>query len=128
MWRSKFATDGATFKHVQRLTALRRQYAPLRRGDLHFTWASAHTGAESDAGMLAYERRYEGETVLVVLNTSARQTSATTLNGAAMAVGFAPGTGLVDVYGTAGETFTVAGDGTVEISVPPLSVRVLVAR
>lgn len=133
MWRSGFKRDGATYKYTQRLLRLRRDLAPLRRGDLHFTWASRNTGTEADAGILAYERRYKGETVLVVLNTSAQQTSTTALDGAAMPVSFAAGAVLTDVFagfggGAEGDAFTVAADGTVQVSVPPLGARILVAR
>jgi len=126
-----FDTNSPTFQHIAELTDLRRELAPLRRGDLTLTWTSDRADDERDAGILAFERSHQGETVLVVINTHAQRASRTRApdadGGEAMSVSFASGTVLTDVA-NGGETFTVAADGTVNIEVPPSSGRVLVAQ
>ncbi|MCA9540571.1 MAG: hypothetical protein KC620_16840, partial [Myxococcales bacterium] len=81
MWQTGFGTDGETFRHVQKMIRLRKTYAPLRRGDLRFVRTSNHRAGDAspppDAGILAFERSYQGETALVVFNTHPTQTSRT---------------------------------------------------
>lgn len=127
-----FTRTTPTFQHIKRLAELRRELAPLRRGDLTLRWASDRTGDARDAGILAFERHHRGETVLVVINTheqKASQTRAPDDDGAqAMTVSFPPGTTLVDRFANDGTTFTVDADGTLTIDVPPASGRILVAQ
>jgi neopullulanase len=52
----------STHEHVKRCIALRHAHPALRRGD--FTWLFA------GSGVVAYGRRLETETLIVVLNTS----------------------------------------------------------
>jgi alpha-amylase len=131
MWlRNGFDTTGETFRHTKRLIELRKQYAPLRRGDFVLRWTSERSGNEQDAGIVAFERSYSGQTVLVVVNahaTKTSETSATTLGGGHMPVSFAPGTRLVDVF-HGSEEFVVGSDGTINVSVPARSGRILVPR
>jgi cyclomaltodextrinase len=56
--------DQDLLAHVRRCIALRKEHPALRRGD--FTWLFA------EQGMLAYGRRVEAETMLVVLNVTDR--------------------------------------------------------
>ncbi|QKI82634.1 alpha-glycosidase [Kroppenstedtia eburnea] len=56
--------DRELLAFVQRLTAIRREVAPLRRGDYR-TWS-----ADGEKGLYAYLRRHGGESVGVVLNNS----------------------------------------------------------
>ena len=120
LWPSGFATDGDVFQHVAALTALRAELAPLRRGDLQIRWATDRVADEEDAGILAFERAYEGEIALVVINTSDSATSHTAYQGSAMAVGFAPGTALKEVFPPGStRTWTVGADGTVAIELGP---------
>ncbi len=132
MWLNDgFNTEGETFRHVQRLTSLRRELAPLRRGSFDLRWTTPRTGSEQDAGIVAFERTYNGETVLVVVNahpTNTSETSATSLGGGDMPVSFSPGTTLVDLYADSGDTFTVNSSGEINISVPARSGRILVAQ
>ncbi|MBI5509292.1 MAG: hypothetical protein HY903_11120 [Deltaproteobacteria bacterium] len=123
--RSGYATDGATFRFLQTLIGLRRTYVALRRGDTRFVWASEHTGNETDAGVLAFERVAGGERLLVVINTHATKTSDTTYLGETLQVGFAPGTVLVDLLAGDHTRYVVAADGGLRLSVPPHGARLL---
>lgn len=127
-----WSTNNPTYLHIQKLTRLRQAYPALRRGDLSLTWTSDRTGSERDAGILAFERSYEGQTALVVINTHELQTSETRapddLGGDALMTSFSGGTVLVDVFSDSRETFTVAGDGSITVPVPLLAGRVLVPQ
>lgn len=57
-WRS---FDEATFKHCQRLIALRKEHAALRQGAVHFVDSGA-------SGLLHYWRNAGRERVLVAVN------------------------------------------------------------
>ena len=119
-----------TYQHIKKLNELRAELAPLRRGDFVVRWSSERTGQEQDAGILAFERNYDGETVLVVVNThpgKSSTTSATDLGGGNMTVGFDAGTTLVDRWDE-DYTVTVGGDGTVAVEAPPRSGRILVRQ
>ncbi len=133
MWKSGYATDGPTFRHVQKLTALRRDYAPLRRGDFTIRWSTDHVADEQDAGIYAFEREYKGERILVVINahgSHAARTSATDTGGGEMTVGFPAGTRLVNVFEDAdpNDEAVVSGNQTVNIVVPARGGKVFVAR
>ena len=124
-----FDTTHPLYEHISRLTALRKQYAPLRRGEFEIRWSSERTEGEEDAGIFAFERVYEGERVLVVVNTHKTKSSRTTavsLGGGAMTVGFAPGTLLEDIWG--GGEVRVEADQTVTIEVPQQSSRLFVVK
>ena len=130
LWRSAYRTDGETFQYMKKLIALRKQLAPLRRGTVEFRWSSDRNGMEEDAGILAFERSYNDERVLVVINTQdegeGSEMGATRgPDGVAMQVGFAPNTQLVDRLNADQASFKVSADGTVVVSVPPRSARVL---
>lgn len=128
MWRSGFRTDGETFRHLQRLIRLRKKYAPLRRGSVEFRWATDHVGDEPDAGLLAFERVYRDERVLVIINTHDARTARTRLGpDEVLRTGFAAGTRVVDVLND-GETYTIGGGGTLDVQVPPRGARILVPR
>ena len=121
-----FDTGNDDFAYVQSLIAMRREHDALRRGDLTVTWASAGAPGDEDAGILAFERAAGGDRVLVVLNTSDDGESATCATGTCMETSFAPGTVLRDVApGSDGATFTVAGDGTIEVTVAARGGRLL---
>lgn len=132
MWLNDgFNTGGETFRHIQRLIELRKELAPLRRGDFQLRWTTPRTGDEQDAGIVAFERTYHGERVLVVVNTHqtrTSETSATSLGGEPMVVGFPAGATLVDLLSDDQQTFTVSQNQQVTISVPPQEGRILVVR
>lgn len=127
LWTTGFDTDGEVFQHVAALTRLRAELEPLRRGDLAFTWTTDRVDGEEDANILAFERSYDGSTVLVVINTSDSNTSHTAYEGNAMPVDFAPGTVLKEVFPEGStNSWTVDGDGKVTIEVGPRDGVVLV--
>lgn len=127
LWTTGFDTDGDLFQHTAALTALRKAYAPLRRGDFTLKWVTDRVSGEEDSNILAFERSYDGESVLVVINTSDDHESRTAFEGNAMPVSFAPGTELVEVFPVGSDrAYTVGGDGTVTIDVGPRDGVVLV--
>ena len=127
-----FATDHAQFKYTAGLIEMRKEHAALRRGRLEPRWSTTIAGPRRDAGIFAFERIATEETALVVLNASGQPSEAcapTAEGGACVKTSFAGGTVLVDVMPSSdGKTFTVAGDGTVNVSVPAFTGRVLVER
>ena len=115
LWPSGFDTSGTLFQHVSRLNALRRELAPLRRGDFTLRWVTDRTGGEEDAGIVAFERAYDGERVLVVINVHDDHPSHTSFGGADMPVGFPAGTRLREVFPGNARTWTVSSAGTVRV-------------
>jgi glycosidase len=129
LWDTGYDTQNATFQHIQRLIALRKQYAPLRRGNLQLRWVSDRTANEEDAGIYAFERTYQGETVLVVGNASDTNTAQTSFNGSAMQTSFAAGTALKNVFqdDDPNDSFVVGAGGTLTVRLPPRGGKILVA-
>jgi glycosidase len=132
LWWSGYDTQNPTFRHLRALIDLRKQYAPLRRGDLTVRWSTENVGDEQDAGIFAFERTLGGETVLVVVNSrdAAAETSSTTLGGSDMLTSFAPGTVLTNVLEDEdpNDSFTVDAEGRVRIPLPPRGGKILVAQ
>lgn len=139
MWRGNperqlppYDTTNETFVWIKTLIDLRKQHAPLRRGDLTLRWTTDATTNEDDAGMLAYERSHGGETVLVVINTSectaSRQRSRTSADGEVMQTSFAQGTVLKNVLpdADAQDRFTVGAGGALDAQVPCRGAKILV--
>jgi alpha-amylase len=128
-----WATDHDTFNLVKDLIALRKDHVALRRGDVVVRWATETADRRTDTGIFAFERVHPEETVLVVLNTAGDQDSTTCAppadGGACMETGFTAGTTLVDLApGGGGDTFTVAADGTLSVTVPARGARILTPR
>ena len=128
-----FATDHETFKLVQGLIAMRKDLPALRHGTVSPLWSTTVSGARRDAGIFAFERSVTtpmAQTVLVVLNTSDQASESCnpqSEGGACLDTTFPPGTVLTDVMpGGGSQTFTVGAGGTIAVSVPPRSGRVLV--
>jgi len=127
-----YDTTNATFQLIRTLTGLRKQYAPLRRGDFTLRWTTDSTGSEGDAGMLAYERVYRGERVLVAINTrecgSGPAHSVTALGGNRMQTGFAAGVQLKNVLpdSDGNDQLTVGSGGEVEVKVACRGAKILV--
>ncbi len=126
---SPWNLDSPTFLHTQKLIGLRKAHAPLRRGNFEFLWHSTRAGNERDAGILAFQRTYQGQRVVVVINTHEGKESHTQApdeeGGGRMQTAFPSGTRLVDVLNPE-DTFTVAANGELAIGVKPLSARILV--
>jgi alpha-amylase len=132
MWKTAYATDGATFKWMQKLTGLRKKFSALRRGDQFVVWSTDHNGSEDDAGIFAFERRGgdagDKAYALLVFNTQAMHDSSTSDGTTVMKVSPPPGTTtLVDVL-NGGPSATVAADGTLNIKLPKLSAVLLVPQ
>ena len=127
-----FATDHPAYALVQGLIAMRKEHPALRRGAVAPVWATTQAGARRDAGVFAFERVAPEETVLVVLNASDQPSEScapVAEGGACLRTSLPAGATLTDVMpGTDGKTFTVRADGTVPVTVPPRSGRVLVKR
>ena len=133
MWLSGYDQSGETYQYTKRLIALRKELIALRKGDLTFRWASENNAQEIDAGMLAYERTYDNQKVLVVMNTQdpeevQEDRLTQDANQQGMTVGFAPGTVLIDRLHNDGAEFTVDANSQVVISVPPRVTRILVPK
>ena len=93
------------------------------------TWSTDRVGDESDAGIFAFERAGgdAGDAyALVILNTHRGHDSAPTFEGASMAVSQGGGAVLVDAL--TGQEFSVASDGTLAPTVPPLGAMILVPQ
>ena len=124
-----YDTGGPTFQWVQRLTGLRTAYPALRRGDAKVVYSTPHTGDEPDAGIFAYERT-GGDTptyALIVLNTNQVHDSRTAFENVAMQVSAPKGAVLVDVLGSK-QTYTVANDGTLDLTLAPVTGLLLVPQ
>jgi len=128
LWNSGYDTSNETFRHISAMAALRAQYAPLRRGDLKIIWSTDHTGDEEDAGILAFERTYKNETVVVVLNTNKSHDSSTSFEGSVMKTALAAGTSLRDVFPGRSSTYTVGSGGELKITLAPQTAAVLVRK
>jgi glycosidase len=68
----RFDVTSATFRHVRQLTKIRAKHAALRRGEQFPRWADPN-----GAGIYAFSRIYEGQEVLVVINTAKETRGAT---------------------------------------------------
>ncbi|MFK7991123.1 MAG: alpha-amylase family glycosyl hydrolase, partial [Sandaracinaceae bacterium] len=120
LWGSGYRTDGATFQHIARLTRIRRHYDALRYGDFQTRWVNDRTGDESDAGMLAFERRTDsGDYALVVINARGDKRGRTGFEGDTMTVTAPAGSELRDVLGTEGRSYTVGADGSLDVELGP---------
>lgn len=134
LWAKNYDTSGETFRFIASVLDVRRRYEALRRGDMEFKmWTEDQNGA-GNPGILAYERFIPDSSaprVLVVINThddAAKETIDP--QGQAMAVGYAPGTVLVNVHADADPTdeVTVASDGTVRLSLGPRAGKIFVPK
>ncbi len=126
MWlEAGFDETAPTFRLVQQLLALRRRSPALRYGTLETRYLATTGGADpepaEDAGMMAWERAYEGERVLVVIN-SAIQGSV-----ARIRTGYRAGTRLVNAL-EPGPALEVEAGGELTIRLPGRAAVVLEAR
>jgi glycosidase len=126
-----FDTTNDTFKLVQSLIAMRKQYSSLRHGSVTPVWSTTTSGTGArDEGIFAFERVDAGtETSIVVLNSSTQSSDTCSAANNCLHTSIAPGTMLTDVMpGTDGATYTVKSDGSLDITVPARSGRVLVKK
>jgi glycosidase len=127
LWTTGFPRSGETFQHIAKLARLRKQYEALRLGDTVVRYASNVASGASDAGLFAFERTGgdAGDAyALVVLNASHGQESVPQAPG--LATGLAPGAQLIDALEPDHAPFVVDGAGTVAVSVPAQSTRILI--
>ena len=123
MWDTGFRTDTETHRWLRRLLRLRREHAALRQGALRVRYA-AETNRESeapDAGLLAYERDFEGDRVLVVLNANALRAAT-----ARVPSGFPVGVELRDELHDQEARWAVGAGGAVEVELGPREAVMLV--
>ena len=137
LWSSGFDTSGETFRWIQSLTKARSCHAALRRGDMRVLWSSPNRGDSeaSDAGIFAFERRYQPtsggmEIVLVIVNTSASRKSVTSSDGQlsnAMITSFEEGEVLHDALNPT-TSVRVGTGGRALVELPARSVTILYPR
>ncbi|HVV86320.1 MAG TPA: alpha-amylase family glycosyl hydrolase [Kofleriaceae bacterium] len=136
MWRGNvdagypgFDETNDMFLQTQAWIALRKDREALRRGDVAIKWSVQESGARRDAGIFAFERATANDKVLVVLNAgdvASESCAPQGEGGACMTASFPPGTVLRDLApGSDAMTFTVGPGGSVDVPVPPHTVRVL---
>ncbi|MBI4349343.1 MAG: hypothetical protein HY553_21065 [Elusimicrobia bacterium] len=117
----KFDEASPVFLHLQKLLSARRDIPALRRGEQYVRWVDQY-----GPGIYAFSRIYDGEEVVVLLNSASETRSATMFVDATLSP---PGTQLTDVLQTEPyrvTTFPFAGAGSqVAVSVPAYGVRVL---
>ena len=126
-----FDTTGPTFKYVQNLIALRKRYPALTRGDTRVVYTTAHTGDEPDAGIFAFERTggdAKGNYALMVFNTNQTHDSSAKYEDIKMTLSAPKGAVLVDVLSAKKTAYTVASDGTLDITLPPVRGVLLVPK
>lgn len=127
LWWSGYATNGETFQWISKLARTRKTYPALTRGSFELTWTTEHTAGESDAGIVAFERKTaEGDYALVVINAQGKHTSRSVdaEAGTVMAVTAEPGSTLIDALG--GGSAPVAQDGTLAVELPPHGTAIFV--
>ena len=126
LWEVGFDETHPTFLHIARLTAIRHRSRALRYGTLVVRYASVSGGADlepaADAGMLAYERAFEGERILVVINASLDDSSAQ------VPTGFPAGTRIYDALGGTEAPWVVGDEGVLSIRLPGRASVVLEPR
>ena len=118
--RDAFTEAGRTpeeqhvFTHLQRVLALRRELAPLRRGALHQLFVSEQ--------QYAYARTMPGETVVVVINNAINPATVTV---PVSSLRLADGARLEDRLGVVSAP-VVATSGTAAVPLPARSAAILV--
>ncbi len=130
LWNTGFPTNGETFQHFSKLARIRAKFPALRRGDTNIVYSTAHTQAEEDAGIIAYERTGgdAGDAyALVVINTNSRHES-TTADGAKAMKLTRSGVTLVDELDPERKTYTVPASGEIRLIVPPQRSMILTVQ
>jgi glycosidase len=133
VWRP-WDTGNPTFRHIKRLIALRKANVALRRGGLINRYSTTDD-LGSDRGLFAFERNHPDQNAVVVANFDVESPSSTSNAAGTMAVGFAPGTRLVDLLDSSNSWDVVSsgcnagpGEGCVEVTAQAASIQILVAQ
>jgi len=127
LWWSGYRTSGETFTWISRLAEARKRYAALRHGTFELTWTTEHVADESDAGIVAFERKTpDGDYALVVINAQGKHPSSSVddASGTVMAVSAPAGATLIDAL--SGGRANVGEDGTLAVELPPYAAAVFV--
>ena len=119
----KFDTENPTYKMLGKLASVRAAYAALRRGEQWVRWSDP-----VGAGLFAFSRIHEGQEVVVLLNFGGSEASETMWVDAKASPA---GTVFKDALEESYRSTVVPIDGShvgsrLSVTVPPLSVRVLV--
>ncbi|MDW8246677.1 MAG: alpha-amylase family glycosyl hydrolase [Sandaracinaceae bacterium] len=125
LWLRGHQKDTPTYRWIAQLAALRRLHPALRYGELKVRYASTHPargpdGAPSqgmpDAGLLVYERIFDGEKLLCAINTHPTQSST-----AQVATSLREGTYVELIEGE--DVLRVDANGNATLIVPPRRAR-----
>lgn len=117
----KFDQTNTTYKFLKQLADVRKAYAALRRGSEWVRWSDS-----DGAGIFAFSRIYEGKEVVVALNFSNEpRQEELWVDATASPAGTVFHDALDKSYAATTHTPVTAGS-KITVSVPPLSVRVLV--
>jgi len=131
LWETGYDTSNEVFSWVKQISGLRKKFSSLRRGDLKVVYATDHTGGEPDAGIFAFERAGGDAGAgysLVVFNTNAEHDSSPGDGNTKLTLSVPAGTVLRDVVSGSTTDFVVASDGSLAITLPPLSGAILVPQ
>lgn len=124
--------NSPTFQWIRKVSAIRKKYPALMKGNVNITWESTRTGdGDPDANVLAYERTggdAGASYALVVINANIKKEGTPAFGGMPMTVGAAPGTVLVNVLDPSAPTFTVDANKGVSITLPPSSGAILIPQ
>ncbi len=126
LWTTNFDTTGDAFRHIAKLTSLRREHIALRRGRATLRFTTEHVGSEDDAGLLAYERSGPdagNDYALVVINTHPDKPASATF-----ASGLPSAAALKDVLGVRGDVLNVDATGNVRVLVDPMTTMIFVKQ
>jgi glycosidase len=129
LWDSGYDVTHPTFVWIARLAKIRAHYRSLRRGGVQVVYSTDHTGDEADAGMFAFERLGAdagGSYAIVVLNSNQAHSGTTRFEDHVMMATAPPGTEMVDVLTDGDLRIVVADDGTLDVTLEPMSGALLV--
>ena len=127
LWLTKFRRTNDFYKFTKKMIGIRKSLMPLKRGDLKTVWTSDSVWGEGeDSGILAFERTYNNETVLVVVNTDPLKPSFTKDGTEIMTTSLDAGT-LFDHVAEKDDA-VVAADGKVTVEVQARGIKVLTLK
>lgn len=122
LWPTGFPRDTKTYKHIAKLSKIRKDSKAIRRGGIGVVWSSERGGDEEDAGIFAFERSggdAGNDYALVIFNAREDKEGAPIFEGSPMKVNIEPGTVLEDVLG--GDRQVEVTSGGEVIVDPPLA-------
>ncbi len=116
LWMTGHRTDGDLFQWTATLNEIRAEWPALRRGDMRFLQTDS-----DGAGILAFERTHNQESVVVAINT--HDSEARTVSAPSS---FVSGELVEDLLG--GAPVTVGADGTLVFELEPRQSAILVSE